>query len=220
MKPVKAIIIGAGARGGVYSSFSLSRPDEMEIVGVAEPRPDFLELFLKKHNIDKKYAFNDWKDVFKAKKFADVVIICTKDDMHFAPFMAAFKKGYHILMEKPMSPKESECKKMTALSKKYKKVFGLCYVLRYTKFFKTIKEIVDSGKIGGIITIEHIEPASYWHMDHSFVRGNWRSTKVSSPMIFSKSSHDLDIIRWLMGKKCKKVSSFGSLTYSKVHRRL
>ena len=213
MKPVKAIILGAGGRGSTYASYALAYPDEIEIVGVAEPRADFLELFLKKHRIDRKYVFKTWEDVFKLKKFADAVIICTKDDMHFAPSVAALKKGYHILLEKPMAPKESECKKMTALSKKQKKVFGLCHVLRYTNFFGTVKKIVDSGEIGEIMTIEHIEPVTHWHMDHSFVRGNWRNTKNSAPMILAKSCHDLDIIRWIMGKKCNKVASFGSLTY-------
>ncbi|OGF44899.1 MAG: hypothetical protein A2231_04020 [Candidatus Firestonebacteria bacterium RIFOXYA2_FULL_40_8] len=213
MKPVKAIIIGAGGRGGTYASYALAYPEEMEVVGVAEPREDFLKLFLKGHNIEKKYIFKTWEDVFKLKKFADAVIICTKDDMHFAPSVAALKKGYHILLEKPMAPKAAECKIMTALSKKHKKIFGLCHVLRYTNFYKTVKKIVDSGEIGEIMTIEHIEPVQHWHMDHSFVRGNWRNTKFAAPMILAKSCHDLDIIRWIMGKKCTKVASFGSLSY-------
>ncbi|MEI6845666.1 MAG: Gfo/Idh/MocA family oxidoreductase, partial [Candidatus Firestonebacteria bacterium] len=173
-----------------------------------------LELFLKKHkNIEKKYIFKTWEDVFKIKKFGDAVIICTRDDMHFGPAAAALKKGYHILLEKPIAPKEKDCKAMTALAKKSKKVFGICHVLRYTDYYKIIKNIVASGEIGEVVTIEHMEPVKYWHMAHSFVRGNWRSTKTSAPIIFAKSCHDLDIICWFMGKKCKKVSSFGSLTY-------
>jgi predicted dehydrogenase len=50
-------------------------------------------------------------------------------------------------------------------------------------------------------------------MSHSFVRGNWRNAAMSTPMILSKSCHDTDILRWVIGKPCKKVSSFGSLKH-------
>jgi predicted dehydrogenase len=76
-----------------------------------------------------------------------------------------------------------------------------------------MKEIIDSGDIGEVVSIQHLEPVGRIHMSHSFVRGNWGNTKKSNPMILSKSCHDTDILRWLIGKPCKKVSSFGSLTF-------
>jgi predicted dehydrogenase len=105
---------------------------------------------------------------------------------------------------------------MGEYAKKYNRVFSICHVLRYTPFYATIKKIIDSGKLGDIMTVQHIEQVSYWHQAHSFVRGNWRNSKESSPMILAKSCHVMDILLWLIGLDCKKISSFGSLGHFKA----
>ena len=51
------------------------------------------------------------------------------------------------------------------------------------------------------------------HMSHSFVRGNWGNSDTSSPMILQKSCHDMDIISYIIDKKCERVSSYGSLMH-------
>ena len=73
-------------------------------------------------------------------------------------------------------------------------------------------EIAPGRRIGDPVSIQHLEPVEHIHMSHSFVRGNWRNTDLSTPMLLSKSCHDLDILRWIIGKPCRKVQSFGSLT--------
>jgi len=60
-----------------------------------------------------------------------------------------------------------------------------------------------------------MEQVGYWHQAHSFVRGNWRNEKESNCMILAKCCHDMDIFVWLSGKRCKTVSSFGSLGHFK-----
>lgn len=59
------------------------------------------------------------------------------------------------------------------------------------------------------------ENIGYYHYAHSYCRGNWRNTDVSTPLILAKNCHDTDMICWLAGKKCLAVSSFGSLKYFK-----
>jgi predicted dehydrogenase len=77
----------------------------------------------------------------------------------------------------------------------------------------TLKGLIDQGLVGEVTTINQIENVGYWHQAHSFVRGNWRTVRETSPMILQKSCHDMDIILWLMGKDCKRVQSFGSLRH-------
>jgi len=86
-------------------------------------------------------------------------------------------------------------------------------VLRYNSFFRALKEIIDSGEIGRVMSIQHSECVGNVHQSHSFVRGNWGNSDRSSCMLLQKSCHDMDILQWLIGKKCKKVQSFGSLSY-------
>jgi len=129
--------------------------------------------------------------------------------------MLALDRGYDILLEKPISPDAQECLEIEEKANRLGRKIIVCHVLRYTAFFSTLKQIVDSGEIGKVVAIKHSENIGNYHMAHSFVRGNWRNTSLSSPIIMQKSCHDLDILLWLTDAHCTKVASFGSLTYFK-----
>jgi predicted dehydrogenase len=93
------------------------------------------------------------------------------------------------------------------------KLLQVCHVLRYTEMFSTLHDILASGRIGEIITVEHRENVVFWHMAHSFVRGHWRNEGLSSPMILAKCCHDLDILYWNLGNPVRRLQSFGSLKH-------
>jgi len=135
--------------------------------------------------------------------------------LHYAPAMMAIEKKYDILLEKPVSPEPSECKEIAEYANKNNVKIIVCHVLRYTRMFKILKDIIDSGKLGEIMSINHEECVGNVHQSHSFVRGNWGNSKRSSCMLLQKSCHDMDILQWLLGKQCKKVQSFGTLSYFK-----
>lgn len=214
MKQVTAIVLGAGQRGaGVYADYALQFPNELKIVGVAEPRKDRREAFAKAHHLPESVCFESWEEVFARPQFADCVFVCTQDKMHYIPVMTALREGYHVLCEKPMSPNRNELVAMGDMAKKTGRILSICHVLRYSPFFVKIKEILDAGLLGQLISIQHIESVGYWHMAHSFVRGNWRKAEETSPMILAKCCHDTDILAWLAESPCVSVSSFGSLSH-------
>ncbi len=213
MKPVNLIIVGAGDRGKTYAEFALEHPDKAKIVGVAEPRQVRRDRLAKDHSIPPENQFDDWRQVIERGKFADAAVIATLDTMHADPAVAMANLGYHILLEKPMSPDPSDCKKIVEAALAKNILFAVCHVLRYTTYTKQLKEILDQGLIGEIVSIQHLEPVGFWHYAHSFVRGNWRNQTLSSPMLLQKSCHDLDWIRYIVGKPCIKVSSFGNLNH-------
>ena len=211
MKQVTAILIGAGNRGAEsYASYGLQYPNELKFVGVADPREDRREAFRKAHGIEEKYSVESWENIFEFPKFADFIMICTQDHMHMEPLQKAMELGYDILVEKPISPVKEELIKLKKQTAEYQGMISVCHVLRYSPFFRKIKEILDAGTIGELINIQHMESIGFWHMAHSFVRGNWRNTAESSPIILAKTCHDFDILLWLTDKKCLSVSSFGS----------
>ena len=211
-KQVTAILLGAGHRGAdAYASYALQYPNELRFVGVAEPRKDRREEFQKTHSIEENYAVSSWEDLLAFPRLADMVLICTQDHMHIEPMMKAMDLGYDILVEKPISPNKEELTQLKEKIKDYEGMISVCHVLRYSPFFRKIKEILNAGTLGELINIQHMESIGFWHMAHSFVRGNWRNTKESSPIILAKTCHDFDILLWLSGKKCLQVSSFGNL---------
>ncbi len=214
MKQVTAIVIGAGDRGNIYAKYALTHSKDIKIVAVAEPDQEKRTQMMEAHNISKENVFESWEELLAQPKLADAAIIATLDKDHYEPTKLALEKDYHILLEKPLSNNAKECVLLGELAKEYPhKVFSVCHVLRYTKFFSKLKELVDRRVIGDIMTINHNEYVGRIHQSHSFVRGNWGNSKRESPMILQKCCHDLDILLWLVGANCVKVSSFGSLDY-------
>ncbi|GCE13622.1 Gfo/Idh/MocA family protein [Tengunoibacter tsumagoiensis] len=216
MQKVKLALIGAGQRGQGYANYALKHPYEAQIVAVAEPDPRRRAKFQAQHALPDDVCYPDWQELLQQPHLADAVLICTQDRQHFAPAMAALDAGYHVLLEKPMSPDPLECLQMGQRASQVGRMFTICHVLRYTPFFSELKTMLDDGAIGRLISIQHNENVAYWHYAHSFVRGNWRNARESSPMILAKSCHDMDILLWLAGADCTAVSSFGSLSYFKA----
>lgn len=198
-----------------YSSYALDHPNEIQFVAVAEPDAARREKFCMLHNISEGMCFPSWEELLEKPRMADAILICTQDSMHFSPAVKALETGYHILLEKPMSNDPLECILLGDYANKHDRVFSICHVLRFTSFFAALKKLLDEGRIGRLVSIQHNENVAYWHHAHSFVRGNWRNSKESSPMILAKCCHDMDIMLWLAGADCTSISSFGSLTHFK-----
>ncbi|QGW27420.1 Gfo/Idh/MocA family protein [Phnomibacter ginsenosidimutans] len=214
-KPVTVITIGAGARGNIYGDYAIDYPKHLDIVSVAEPIPFRNDYYAQKHNIPAAKRFSTWEDVFKIPKFADAVIISTPDNLHYEPCMAALKAGYDVLLEKPISPSEKECRDILHLTQKTGRIVAVCHVLRYSPYFIQLRNLIQSGAIGQLASIQHFEPIEHTHMAHSYVRGNWKNSKESTPIILAKSCHDLDIIKWMIGKKSTHIQAFGNLMWFK-----
>lgn len=213
MNPITAVVLGAGSRGSTYAGYAKEHPEELKIVAIAEPRKDRLDALAEEVGVPQEYRFRHWEELLAQPKLADCAFICTLDDDHTAPALKAMELGYHLLLEKPMSNQEEECRLIAETAKKAGRRLTVCHVLRYTPFYMTLKALIDRGEVGQVTTINQIENVGYWHQAHSFVRGNWRNTKETSPMLLQKSCHDMDIILWLMGSNCTRVQSFGSLGY-------
>ncbi len=213
---VKIALIGAGMRGThAYGTYALSHADKVQFVAVAEPNLQSRQRFKETHNIAEEKCFTTWEELLQQSRLADAVIISTPDTMHYKPAMAAIEKGYHILLEKPMATDPAECIAISDYAKQKKQILAVCHVLRYGGFFRTLKALLTSKRIGQLVSIQHNENVGFRHYAHSYVRGNWRNADLSSPMILAKSCHDMDILLWLVDADCEKLSSFGELSYFK-----
>jgi len=214
MKTITAVLLGAGSRGRfIYGPYAEKFPNELQFVAVAEPNAERREQFADIHQIAPQYVFDTWEKVFEHGKLANVMIISTLDREHYEPAMKAMALGYHVLLEKPMSPSKEECIQLEQASLQYQRLLIVSHVLRYAPFWSGIKRCIDDGELGTVAMIQLTENVGYLHMAHSYVRGNWRNSEESSPMILAKSCHDLDLISWLMDEKCTSVSSYGSLLH-------
>ncbi len=146
------------------------------------------------------------------------MIVATQDNDHYRHCRQALQAGYHVLLEKPISTRVEQVLEIEALARQANRRVMVCFVLRFAAFYRKVKEIVQSGALGEIVSIQANEGVMPWHQAHSFVRGHWSVAGKSSPMIISKCCHDTDIVHWLAGRRCLRVASFGSLEFFRPER--
>jgi len=217
LKQVKVLVIGCGQRGQNYAAFALDFPSRLRVVGVAEPLSHRRKMMQNSYKIDEDKCVDDWRKFISAeKKLADAVIVCTQDKDHKEPAVAFAKLGYHVLLEKPMAVSVEDCNEIVSACEDAGVMLAVCHVLRYFPPVVKIKEVIDSGVIGDIMTINHTENVGFWHFAHSFVRGNWRNEAESTFSLMAKCCHDMDLIYYWMGEKpVNSIQSFGSLQHFK-----
>ncbi len=211
-KPVTAIIVGAGHRGMVYASYSLEHPERLKIVGVADPNPIRRQQVRDLYGFPEESCYESAEELATRPQFADAVINGTMDHQHVSTSIPLLKRGYHILLEKPICQTAEDLSLLVKTALETGRKVMVCHVLRFAPFYRKIKEIVVSGAIGEIINIGTIEEVSYHHTAVAFVRGKWRQRKTN-PIMLAKCCHDLDLICWFnSGVRPRVVSSVGGLS--------
>ena len=216
MKPITVAIAGCGSRGlDTYAACQARFPEKMKVVAAADNRPQKLEQIKALCGLTDQQCYASAEEMLAAGKIADVMFICTQDRQHYGHAMAALELGYHLLLEKPFAVTIEHCKQIADKASEKGLRVVVCHVLRYTVFYQKLKELVDAGRVGEVVSIQASEQVGYWHQAHSFVRGNWGEEEKSAPMLLAKCCHDMDMLLWMTGKHCKSVSSFGSLRHFK-----
>ncbi|MBR5110319.1 MAG: Gfo/Idh/MocA family oxidoreductase [Clostridia bacterium] len=211
-RPLTVAVAGCGSRGQhTYAKTLMTMPDKAVVVAAADTDPEKLEGMRRLTGIDADACYASVEEMLRQPRLADLMLICTPDAWHYAQAKAALLLDYDLLLEKPIAPEAAQCEELRDIAMARGRKVAVCHVLRYTAFYQKIKQLLDAGTIGKIMNIQAIEQVCYWHQAHSFVRGNWRNKDLSSCMILQKCCHDMDILLWLTGKHCRRVSSFGSL---------
>ena len=212
-RQITVAVMGAGARGRTYARYAALFPNAMKIVAVADINPERRRGMSEKYGVAENRRYGDFHEMLAAGRIADAMIIALPDNLHYEPAMEAMAQGYDLLLEKPMAQTEQECLSLLKRQRETGAIVGVCHVLRYAPYFRALKSAIDDGLVGEVISVQHLEPIEYAHMAHSYVRGNWHSAKATTPIILAKSCHDLDIIKWFLGKRCEAVSAEGSLIH-------
>ena len=210
MKIIKAACVGAGNRGIIYSDFALKRSDRMKVVAVVDPNPLHRTEFAKLHNIPENMRFESVEAFIAKAPECDIVINATIDNIHCKISKPLLEAGYDVLMEKPITADVGELLDIRDTALKNKRNLFVCHVLRYTPFYKGIKQHILNGEIGKITSVQMAEHVGVSHYVESYVVGKWRSEALcGSSFLLAKSCHDLDIMCWLNNSSAPaKVVSF------------
>lgn len=219
MKQVKVIIIGNGDRAHCYCKYALSHPDALQVVGIVDPDEMKLEQGAKEYGVKKEMLFKSVDDLCafhdKNGKLCDGIVNTTMDEYHYQTAMPLLKRGYNMLLEKPVVNNAEQLYDIKKTAEENGCLLMVCHVLRYTPFYFAIKEVVISGEIGEIMHIETCENVGVAHSSNSYIRGKWNSKeKCGSSMLLAKCCHDLDMLCWLNNTTSPvKVSSMGGRNF-------
>ncbi|MCX4787443.1 Gfo/Idh/MocA family oxidoreductase [Streptomyces sp. NBC_01221] len=207
---VTLAIVGAGARGASYARIAAAE-GIAAVTTVADPDPVRRQALADEFGLPPDRVFADWTELAAGPRLADAAIVATPDRMHAEPAVALADRGYALLLEKPMAPSEADARRIVDAAARNDVLLAVCHVLRYTAYSLKLKELIVSGRIGDVVSVEHLEPVGWWHHAHSYVRGQWGVEAESSSMLLAKSCHDIDWLGHVVGKPVRQVSSFGGL---------
>lgn len=206
-RTVTCYVVGYGSRGSGYAEMAVEDPGLLRVTGIAEPSKARREAGAERHSPD--YVTETWEDLLERPKLADFVIIATQDSDHAEPAIAFMKRGFHVLVEKPMATTPQDCVRMARTAEENNVLLGVCHVLRYTPYTSMIRQLVKM-ELGEVRSVNLVEPIGNWHFAHSYVRGNWRNSDESSPLLMAKSCHDVDWLRYIIDQPFKNVVCCGS----------
>lgn len=207
------LLLGAGSRGTMFAKILAEEFGAGTLVAVAEPNPISRAKIAEMHGIPAELQFETWEQALVLPKMADVVVNTTMDRHHIGSAVAAFELGYHMLLEKPMASSLADCITIAEAGAKAGTIASVCHSLRYNDVYSAVREILKSGRIGEIVSVDQLEAVEHIHQSHSFVRGNWGNEARSAFMLLAKSCHDIDILFDLVNDECARVNSFGSLSF-------
>jgi predicted dehydrogenase len=211
--PLRLAVCGCGSRGRTYAAIAATMPEKYRIVAGADLVPARVDAVRASSGNPAFEGFASADALLSRPKLADVMIVSTQDADHVSMALRALEAGYDLLLEKPAGVTLEEVRRIESAAARRGRRVLVCYVLRYTPFYRTLKRILDEGRIGRVVSFQANEGVMPWHQAHSFVRGHWGNVERSSPMIIAKCCHDLDILPWLLGRRVERVSSFGRLSF-------
>lgn len=209
-------ILGAGDRGSIYAGFLSSGARICAIADTDSQRCHHLSHRLSDNH--KPLLYGRWQDLLEAVRRKtiqmDAVVVALPDKEHLEPALAFSRLGISVLLEKPVGLNISQLDRMEKHVRSMRKkgnsaAIVVCHVLRYSDFFGKIKSIIQEGIIGEVRSIFHAENVSYYHFAHSYVRGNWKSSRDSSPVLLAKCSHDFDLLGWFADSEFRSIHCSG-----------
>lgn len=207
-----ATIVGYGNRGQVYGGYSLANPDELGIAAVVDPNVFRLKEAKERYNLQDCQLFRDFRSFLDSEIECDFVINATMDQYHYETAMEILDAGYDMLLEKPVVPVKEQFLAIQNKAREKNCHVYVCHVLRYTPFYRSIKEFIKNGTIGEIISMEMNEHVANSHYLTSYLRGKWNSEeKCGSGLLLAKCCHDIDLVCWFNNStKPRSVMSEGA----------
>lgn len=198
MKKISAMVVGCGDRATVYATEGCKNLKNMKITACVDPDISKLEMMKREFGVPADNCFASVEEAAARGKICDCVINGTMDRLHVSTTLPLLELGYDVLLEKPVCNNEKDLLALRDAAEKNGCRLFICHVLRYSPFYRKIKEVILSGEIGNIVHINTYEHVGVFLTSVSFVRGKWsKQRECGSSLLLAKCCHDIDLICWL-----------------------
>ena len=209
------LIIGTGQRANGYIKNILSmKLDNIHfyIHDIDEKRSRFFKKKLDERTKTESFIIKNIRDITTS---IDLVFICTPDNTHYKIFKLISTLCKNIVLEKPMCLTLNECNNIIKLKNENNLNIFIPFVLRYSNFFKKIKELINT--IGEITHFYYKTSLDFKHTA-SYYRRWHRKRENSGGLLLTKGCHDIDMIHFLLSIGYNEKYSFGNIkTFEKTN---
>ena len=211
MDETKVGIIGAGGIAGGKHLPGHRNVEGVSIIAVCDIDRQRAENFAKQHDI--KHVFTDYNDLVAMPEL-DAVSVCTPNNFHAPPTIAALNAGKHVICEKPIAGNANDGQAMVDAQKASGKVLQIGLQSRFGTEARTLRKLYEDGFFGDIYYARAMAmrrrgvPAS-----PSFIT---KSIAGGGPLI-DIGVHILDVLLWMIGTP-KPIEAFGSIAQKFGHQ--
>ena len=203
MEKVRMGIIGMGSVGCKYARIiAAGEVPGMELAAVTRIRKDLRKeatAFLP----EEIPLFQTAEELLEYDKL-DAVLIATPHYAHEEQTIQALRKGLHVLCDKPSGVYAAQAVRMNEEADKHDLVFAMMFNQRTNPVYRKMKELLETGKYGGLKRINWI--ITNWYRPEAYYRaGSWRATwaKDGGGVLLNQCPHNLDLLQWICGMPCR-----------------
>ena len=199
MNKLKFALLGCGRIGERHA-------EQIQRVGILEAVCD--KVVSKASKVGQKYGskiYTDFDELLRNENNLDVISVCTPNGLHAEHSIKSFRKGLHVLCEKPMAITVYDCGEMIKEAEKANKRLFVVKQNRYNPPVQAIKEALDDNMLGKIFSLQL---NCFWNrnMDY-YTQSDWKgSIDLDGGTLFTQFSHFIDLLYWMFGD-VKKVEA-------------
>jgi predicted dehydrogenase len=204
--PIKIGLVGAGNRLRSVVELVLQE-SRGRVVVAAVHDPDPISVNAVRNSFGAGItAFESLEALLRSD--VDWIFIGSFNCHHAEQAIAAMRAGKNVFCEKPLATTFEDCLRIRQVERETGRTFSFGLVLRYSPFYRKLKQLVEEGAIGRLISFEFNETLSFNHGGYIF--GNWRRHRhLAGTHVLEKCCHDLDLANWITGQLPIRVASFG-----------
>ncbi len=199
MDKVRMGIVGVGSMGTNHAQYLVKGTvPNCELTAVADTSPDRIEWAAS--NLPESVKRFDSAAALIGSGEVDAVLIATPHYDHPDTAALAFKKGLHVLTEKPAGVYTTQVREMNAAAEKSGKVFGIMYQQRTRPAYRKLKDLVESGDLGELRRTNWIV-TSWFRSQAYYNAGGWRATwrGEGGGVLINQCPHNIDLWQWTCG---------------------